>query len=590
MSEQSSSTGPTLGRDESVITERAAGKVVAAGLGRHASAFTPDRAVWTLDGAAELLTAFVNRPDVSGLSFDEKLEVQLAGVSDAALQLFAELYYLNLLPLADYWGSTKRALVNGVLDRISSPTTIPEDLDRALDDGVFNGGVAFKTRRYWQLCLLIEFTHTFLGRTSHEQQAALDDPIVFRGVLDQVTRFKEPAQRHSLLYLAHPNFYLPIVKKEHRQWIRDAFIDRADKPTGDVDVDLDAIRRSVGNLDFYVSPWRQMWDPKAKANAPDEPVPQRGTAPPAADGDELIVDATIDLANELNVDIEYLQDWIELLRDRPQLVFYGPPGTGKTFIAQKLAEHIAGDNVTIVQFHPSTSYEDFFEGYRPTAGVQGTVGFELRHGPLRKIANAAVQEGQEQAPHVLIIDEINRGNLPRIFGELYFLLEYRDHAVDLLYAREDEPKFRLPRNVIIIGTMNTADRSIALVDAAMRRRFAFVGLQPSEAPTKDVLRRWLAAKHPKDLYVADLLDALNARVADPAFQIGPSYFMREAVYQPGGLERVWRTAIMPLLEEHHYGQRIDVTARYGLSAIQAAANGSDSSDLVTEEDAPTIPS
>lgn len=275
----------------------------------------------------------------------------------------------------------------------------------------------------------------------------------------------------------------------------------------------------------------------------------------------VLPDATEELATSLNVDLEWLTECIELLRDRPQLIFYGPPGTGKTYIAQHLAAHLAGDNVRLVQFHPAYSYEDFFEGYRPLE--EG--GFKLKPGPLRKTVDAA--RDNPSTPYFLIIDEINRGNLAKIFGELYFLLEYRSQNVDLLYATDDDIGFTLPENVFIIGTMNTADRSIALVDAAMRRRFAFVALHPSEPPTSGVLRRWLEANE-LDLGVADLLDELNSRIEDPEFKIGPSYFMRPAVHQPGGLQRAWRTAILPLLEEHHYGDGIDVEARYGLDAIR----------------------
>jgi 5-methylcytosine-specific restriction protein B len=133
--------------------------------------------------------------------------------------------------------------------------------------------------------------------------------------------------------------------------------------------------------------------------------------------------------------------------------------------------------------------------------------------------------------------------------------------------------------------MNTADRSIALVDAAMRRRFAFLPLHPSESPTNGVLRKWLKVKnHPVE--VADLLEVLNARIEDPDFKIGPSYFMRPAVHDAGdkGLERVWRTAILPLLEEHHYGDGTDVRARYGLDAIRKALEARNGAPvLVTEE-------
>jgi 5-methylcytosine-specific restriction protein B len=284
-----------------------------------------------------------------------------------------------------------------------------------------------------------------------------------------------------------------------------------------------------------------------------EPVPVR---------EVVLADATDELAQGLHVDRAWLQECVELLRDRPQLIFYGPPGTGKTYIAQHLAKHLAGDNVRLVQFHPAYSYEDFFEGYRPEEGG----GFALKPGPMRKVVDQA--NDNPTTPYFLIIDEINRGNLAKIFGELYFLLEYRDQNVDLLYASNDDVGFTLPKNVFVIGTMNTADRSIALVDAAMRRRFSFVALHPSEEPTSQVLRRWLAAEGHEPL-TADLLDSLNKRIEDPDFKVGPSYFMRAAVHEDGGIERVWRTAILPLLEEHHYGDEVDVKKRYGLAEIRA---------------------
>lgn len=272
--------------------------------------------------------------------------------------------------------------------------------------------------------------------------------------------------------------------------------------------------------------------------------------------------ASPELAESLHVSVAWLQECIDLLNDRPQLIFYGPPGTGKTYIAQALAKHVAGERVRLVQFHPSYSYEDFFEGYRPKEDG----GFKLMPGPMRKIVDQAVENPREA--FVLIIDEINRGNLAKVFGELYFLLEYRDQNVELLYADED---FSLPKNVFIIGTMNTADRSIALVDAAMRRRFAFLPLHPSEEPTRDVLRSWLEREgHPTR--AADLLDELNGRIEDADFKIGPSYFMRPAVHVAGGLERTWRTSILPLLEEHHFGEydAKQVASCYGLDAVAAA--------------------
>ncbi|WP_440081588.1 AAA family ATPase [Streptosporangium sp. LJ11] len=299
-----------------------------------------------------------------------------------------------------------------------------------------------------------------------------------------------------------------------------------------------------------------------------------GPAPvrPPVVRDLVLPDAGAELAEELLVDQEWLQECVELLRDRPQLIFYGPPGTGKTYLAQHLAQFLVGgkpENVKLVQFHPAYSYEDFFEGFRPvqTADGQG-VTFKPLPGPLLRLVDAARQHPEE--PYVLIIDEINRGNLAKIFGELYFLLEYRKKAVDLLYSSAEGTgqAFTLPENLIILGTMNTADRSIALVDAAMRRRFAFVELHPEETPTREMLGRWLESRElPDD--AARLLAELNARIEDRDFKIGPSYLMRAAIHRDAkGFERVWRTQILPLLEEHHYGDGIDVAERYGLSVLR----------------------
>ncbi|WP_225830426.1 DUF4357 domain-containing protein [Streptomyces sp. NK08204] len=276
------------------------------------------------------------------------------------------------------------------------------------------------------------------------------------------------------------------------------------------------------------------------------------------------------LRKKLNVhSLEWLREVRDLLWDERQLIFYGPPGTGKTYLAQELAEFLGGgpEQVKLVQFHPSYAYEDFFEGFRPREDPDThEVAFRLTPGPLRELADLARLEGNRHIPHFLIIDEINRANLAKVFGELYFLLEYRKKSVRLTYSGED---FALPRNLFVIGTMNTADRSIALVDAAMRRRFAFVELSPRTEPTSGLLRRWLKSEG-RDAAPADLLEALNARIDDADFRIGPSYLMKPGVYREGGLERTWRTKILPLLEEHHYGEGVDIEKRYGLEALQAS--------------------
>jgi 5-methylcytosine-specific restriction protein B len=172
---------------------------------------------------------------------------------------------------------------------------------------------------------------------------------------------------------------------------------------------------------------------------------------------------------------------------------------------------------------------------------------------------------------VLIIDEINRADIAKVFGELYYLLEYRGDKISLQYSPEQE--FFLPANLYFIGTMNTADRSIALVDAAIRRRFPFIEMHPSEEPVLAVLPSYLKSVGSSQER-AELLAELNSQLTGKLreFQIGPSYLMRDEAATEAGLSRIWRHDILPLLEEQLYGahDREQVHANFGLEAIRRA--------------------
>ena len=272
-------------------------------------------------------------------------------------------------------------------------------------------------------------------------------------------------------------------------------------------------------------------------------------------------------------DPAFLLDLVLLLEDegKRQAIFQGPPGTGKTYVARKLAERLAGspERVRLVQFHPSYAYEDFVQGFRPTL-KDGQAGFALRDGPLVEMARRARAAPNEK--HFLIIDEINRGNLAKVFGELYFLLEYRDHAMHLQYAGEGDEPFSLPKNLYLIGTMNTADRSIALVDQALRRRFHFFEFHPDKPPVKGLLKRWLEREGLGMEWLPGVLERANGKL-DRQGAIGPSYFMgpRRGLDEET-VRRVWEHSVLPYVEEQLYGER-DRLAAFDLARLRREAAG-----------------
>lgn len=352
----------------------------------------------------------------------------------------------------------------------------------------------------------------------------------------------------KLLAICHPDRYLPVFPysgpKGKRRMLQ---LLELTEPVADTRGGLqvqanDAIR---GRLDrfFPGDPWgmAQFLYRYAEREEDTGPEPE--------------VDPLDELAEELLVDRSFLDDMVALLEDKGQVILYGPPGTGKTYLARKLAEALVPDAArrSLVQFHPSTSYEDFFEGYRPDTTTDGTMTYRLVRGPLAQLAaHAADAPGKR---HIMVIDEINRANLPKVLGELLYLFEYRDEQVRTLY-RPDEP-FELPKDVWFIGTMNTADRSIALVDAALRRRFHFVPVFPNHGPMAGLLDRWLAASG-EPAWVGELVamvnDKLAAALGGPHLQLGPSHFMKTGLDEVT-LRRIWEYNIEPFVEDQLFGDQ-----------------------------------
>ena len=529
------------------------------------SLFTPGKQIWSSRWLEQIRERFLNRPDESGDSFYEKMEKQLVGSPPEVYQLIAEVLYVHFLIV---WhqamkASAKEHRINKALGWSEQLITIPDNLVASLTPGITHPGTAFNTYRPNQVGYLIEFADLWKKQSSIERERLLNEPWSFKQFLrftptsDLLRMYSGDgtyrAQREALLHLVFPDTFEGIVSTNHKKLITKAFAHLVAEQTDDIDRRMEQIRQSLEaklgrDFRFHDSDIRIKWDPHKKTKAPKP----NGPADPQKPEPALQT-----LAEELLLPLEFLEEIDTLLKEKKQVIFQGPPGTGKTFVAQKLAERLAGsqERVTLVQFHPSYAYEDFVQGYRPSL-LEGQPGFELKDGPLLQAAQRASEDGD--ADHYLVIDEINRGNLAKVFGELYFLLEYRDQKMRLQYQTDKE--FSLPENLYIIGTMNTADRSIALVDLALRRRFYFVEFHPDDEPIKDLLRNWLQANASDMKWVADVIDLVNKKLEDDRHvAIGPSYFMgtddkgNAVVRDEASVRRIWKHSVLPYIEEHLFG-------------------------------------
>lgn len=234
------------------------------------------------------------------------------------------------------------------------------------------------------------------------------------------------------------------------------------------------------------------------------------------------------------------------------VILYGPPGTGKTHVAKLVAKALAGEGVgsearvRLVQFHPSYAYEDFVQGLKPDL-TKTELRYALDHGPFLRIAEDAQNDPEHF--YVLIIDEVNRGDPARIFGELLYALEYRDEPVVLSMGGE----LSVPSNLVIVGTMNSVDRSVALVDYALRRRFGFVRIDPDSRVIEQLHGDTLLG-NAGPVVLEKFNDWLTRRL-DREHVLGHSFFVSKTLAPESitTFERIWSLDVRPLLEEYFFG-------------------------------------
>lgn len=306
-----------------------------------------------------------------------------------------------------------------------------------------------------------------------------------------------------------------------------------------------AVMKTLTNISAYPDYVQKLLDLFAE-DSPEEVSEQKEIKYPPYSKDDFL--------NEVYMDEDTYNTLTELLEAKYNVILQGAPGVGKTFAAKRLAYSIMGQKdtsrVAMVQFHQSYSYEDFIQGYRPSKE-----GFELENGAFYKFCKEAEEDNER--PYFFIIDEINRGNLSKILGELMMLIEKdkRGEKIKLLYSNE---WFTVPQNVRIIGMMNTADRSLALMDYALRRRFAFFDFAP--AFSSEGFKNYLAEKNsPKLESLITVVESLNNTISSDeslgdGFRIGHSYFCTDDEITDEWLKSVVEYEVIPLIKEYWFDE------------------------------------
>lgn len=516
--------------------------------------------VWTNENLARLHQAFTEHPIEGPRSFFDKFEEQLKDTSDIVKYLAAEMYWvMQLSPVKLIKPSTKRENIMRIWQWGDSELdeSHPMLTDEVLH-GLGNPGRGFANYMWKELIFFMDFMQKFKSLGTDKRNALCADGWEFAEWLEGFQEHKARQFRHMILFLLFPDDFERTFSSRAKQKIIEHYDGVSAKESKsislpEIDRRVKAVReRLEKNLkrefDFYEPDIREEWD---SSESKPPPPPQ-----PKSDG-------------ELFLEEEDIEKIVNALRTRKNIILQGPPGTGKTFTASRLAYRLFGKKdsscIRTVQFHPNYSYEDFMVGYRPSES-----GFKLKPGIFLEFCKEAVNNPQQK--YVLVIDELNRANVTSVFGELMMLIEYdkrgEDHAIPLTYSDDTLGRnFYVPENLYVIGTMNTADRSLAMVDYALRRRFQFFDITPcfNDKFRKFFVRQGGDKEMAKD--ICDKLTELNKVITDDAslglgFEIGHSYFCpagdnsNEDDYDwEGWYQSVVDQSIAPLLQEYWFDSR-----------------------------------
>jgi 5-methylcytosine-specific restriction enzyme B len=552
--------------------------------------------LWIADNLARVYHNIVQAPLLEhDRSFIDKLEEQLKGDRELIILGAEALIVYYLFP---WYGAvsaqTKRGRVNQVLAWAGEELSEDSDVWRAFgDQGIGHPGRYFLSRPDVQVGFLLDFANRLKSTPAEERRGILDEPWRLRDFADDGAEDGAAGMRHIVLHLLQPEFFERISSGEHKQSITSTYAGFvSDGEIDDVDEQLlqirnrlvEVLKKPADEVDFYLPPLAGTW------------------------GSGRAGDAT---------------DPIEALELKKQVVLFGPPGTSKTYEAKQLAaqiirrqalklwgpvayfqkqervEELLGTHVHRLQLHPAYSHEEFIRGLRLR---DGTVAFEdgylLRL--IQEIEGEHLPEGEKPLPWVLILDELNRADLSRVFGEAFSVLEDRNSDVELLGTEPGEPPalIRLPERLYLIGTMNLIDQSLEQIDFALRRRFLWWRSSFDRQRLADVLPElwektpmakryaWERISEDMERFIARA-ELLNQQIAASSllgrdYEIGHTYFfdvvglLARAEYMNRktrasrflwtakgearpAVTDLWRMSLEPLLDQ--YLQGVDAESR-----------------------------
>jgi len=531
----------------------------------------PEEEVWTLENLQGIKKGFIENPLWEG-EYWEKIKIQFGDLNDSCWKALADALFAFTLPSSSISPEKKYSLIKTVCEHKGfSLPDFSEPMWDVLHQGFVRTTMLYHLK-YKQLWLLFLFAMEV--KKLDDRKVIMQDHLKIKKMLDDILydisskTDRAWDMRNAILHMIFPDIYEHIISSTHKRDIVSAFKDCVplEQRNAELDDQLYYIRKNFEESE-YIDTYFHFYLPEIKARW----FGRNGDGPDNGDGYEVD---------------PLLEDLDSLLRSNKQIILYGPPGTGKTYYALKLAQEvIAQDNyeksyneldeedkrkinfsgyldsprsddpvcLNLCTFHPAFGYEEFIEGFRPQLNGGSMTGFVLHEGVFKRLCKQAATSPDKT--FVLVIDEINRGNIPRIFGELITLIEKdkrwqkdRSDNIGLILPTSGEV-FYVPNNVLLIGTMNTADRSISLLDIALRRRFGFRELMP--------MPELLDNQEIEGLNLGTWLRELNRRIVSEVgrnLQVGHSYLMEkgEPIQEIGVLVARLRNDIIPLLQEYCY--------------------------------------